>query len=108
MTLAVRIKICLSETNLTSKVFVKFAGYLIGQGGLDVLSAVEDHRHRLNDHLPSWTPDWEVHPPSVAFCLGRQFANWKAAGNMEMSAQISHNNKTLNAVGFVFDTVDHV
>jgi Heterokaryon incompatibility protein (HET) len=97
-----------SETNPTSKAFVKFAEYLIGQGSLDVLSAVEDHRHRLNDHLPSWTPDWEVHPPSVAFCLGRQFANWKAAGNMEMSAQISHNNKTLNAVGFVFDTVDHV
>jgi hypothetical protein len=97
-----------SEANSTAKVFVKFAEYLIGQGHLDVLSAVEDHRHRLNDHLPSWAPDWEVHPPSVAFCLGSQFSNWRAAGNLEMSSQLLHDGKTLDVFGFVFDTVDHV
>ena len=62
-----------SDTNPTSKVFVEFAKYLIGQGNLDVLSAVEDHRYRLNEDLPNWTPDWEVHPPSVPFCLAKQF-----------------------------------
>lgn len=94
---------------------------------LDVLSAIEDHRFRLerdrkddqrnslgsselpkNKQLPSWVPDWEVHRPSSPFLLHPCFAKWRAAGPSMASCTFSMDHSTLLSYGIAYDTVAYV
>ena len=79
-------------------------------GTLEILGACEDHAYQLKNTLPSWVPDWEVHPPAIPLSLLDQYASWNASIKIrdEISADIDSDNKCLNAKGFTVDTVLHV
>ncbi len=94
---------------------------------LDVLSAFEDHRFRLerdckddqrnslggselpkNKQLLSRVPDWEVHRPSSPFLLHPCFVKWRAAGLSMASCTFSTNHSTFLSYGIAYDTVAYV
>ena len=93
------------------EVFIKFSKYHIEKTDtLDILGAVEDHSYRLKKELPSWVPDWEVHPPALALSLLDQYSSWDASRELrnQISAVFSSDNKILIAKGITVDTVLHV
>ena len=93
------------------EVFVNFSKYHIEQTGtLDVLGAVEDHSYRLKKALPSWIPDWEVHPPALPLSSLDQYSSWDASRESkdQISAVFSSDNRVLTARGIKVDTILHV
>lgn len=78
-------------------------------GALDILGAVEDHSHRLKKQLPSWTRDWEVHPPGLLLSLLEQYLEWDASEGFRDQALVMFTNdaKTLRVKGIAVDTVLH-
>ncbi|KAI9710297.1 MAG: hypothetical protein M1820_002791 [Bogoriella megaspora] len=76
---------------------------------LDILSHVEDHRHRLSSDLPSWVPDWEVRPPAAALVptLEADFAN-ATRGIPANNCTFSEDGSVLYVSGRVIDAADHI
>lgn len=92
-------------------VFIEFSKYHIEKTGtLDILSAVEDHSYRLKKKLPSWVPDWEVHPPGLALSSLDQYSSWDASrhSGYQILVTFSSDNKILIAKGITIDTILHV
>ena len=75
---------------------------------LDVLNAVQCHLYSLNSKLPTWVPDWEVHPVSRSFVLDSGFPNMSASNNSQPIVSFSQNNRILFATGVLVDTLYRV
>ncbi|OCK73367.1 HET-domain-containing protein [Lepidopterella palustris CBS 459.81] len=100
-----------SSASSDDKVFINFSKYHMEKtGALDILGAVEDHSHRLKKQLPSWVPDWEVHPPGLPLSLLEQYLEWDASkgfGDQALTIFTNHD-KTLRVKGIAVDTVLHI
>lgn len=75
---------------------------------LDVLNAAECHHYRLNSKLPTWVPDWEVHPVSHSFVLDSGFPSMSASNNSQPIVSFSQDNRILFATGVLVDTLYRV
>jgi hypothetical protein len=77
---------------------------------LDILGAVEDHSYRLKKQLPSWVPDWEVHPPATPFITLEQYSLWNACegSDQPISVHFRDDNKILLVKGLTLDIVRHI
>lgn len=93
------------------EVFTRFSKYYIEKtGNLDILGAVEDHSYSLKEKLPSWVPDWEVHPPALALSSLDQYTGWSASRSSwtEASFGFGNKDKILVVKGISVDTILHV
>lgn len=93
------------------EVYTAFSKHHIQKAGtLEILGACEDHAYRLKKTLPSWVPDWEVHPPAIPLSLLDQYVSWNASIKIrdEPPTDFDSNNNCLNAKGITVDTVLHI
>ena len=74
----------------------------------DVLSAIECRKYSLKSKLPTWVPDWEVHPIAWSFVSMANFPSMQASGGSQSVVSFSSDNKVLSATGMVVDTLLHV
>jgi len=91
------------------EVYTSFARYCIEKHKtLDILSATEDRAYRLKSCLPTWVPDWEVHPPSAALHTLPHFRQWRACGEAGISVRFSGDGEILIAKGVILDRIDRI
>lgn len=82
---------------------------ITGHDGLDLLTACQDDALGDTRGLPSWVPDWEIHPWATPFMLLNQWERRQPIlpGATTDECFVSDDPHALTVSGVVYDVVDH-